>query len=159
MFRSLFIRPPFPLSHIFRKSLSTTAPISFPESYGLLPTSQSPITPKPHFFNAVSTAGNQLPAYRVIDGVGKVIEGAELPEVCLSAVTSSRSRSLLRCQLDEQLARGMFVLLAYPKGVSLKELIVTRTWSFFLSLTTYYIAFSVRARYPSMYVLRNYPVI
>jgi hypothetical protein len=114
MFRT---RPLFPLSHIFRKFLSTTAPISFPESHGLLPTSQSPITPKLHFFNAV-TGGKQLPAYRVIDGVGNVIEGAELPEVCLSG-NSSQSSGLLRNQLDEQLARGMFVPFACPKVVFL----------------------------------------
>jgi hypothetical protein len=95
MFRTLFTRPLYPLSHIFRKSLSTTTPISFPESHGLLPTSQSPITPKLHFFNAAITDGKQLPAYRIIDGVGNVIEGAELPEVCLST-TPSQSRSLLR---------------------------------------------------------------
>jgi hypothetical protein len=49
----------------------------------LLPNSQSPITPRPHFFNAVSADG-KLPTYRVIDGVGNVIEGAELPEVSSS---------------------------------------------------------------------------
>ncbi|KAH9080496.1 branched-chain alpha-keto acid dehydrogenase E1-alpha subunit [Lactarius deliciosus] len=47
----------------------------------VLPNSQSPITPKPHFFNAVSTDGKQLPTYRIMDGVGNVIEGAELPKL------------------------------------------------------------------------------
>jgi len=47
----------------------------------LLPNSHSPITPTPHFFNAVSTDGKQLPTYRIIDGVGNVIQGAELPEL------------------------------------------------------------------------------
>ncbi|KAI9443261.1 hypothetical protein H4582DRAFT_1923529, partial [Lactarius indigo] len=47
----------------------------------VLPNSHSSITPKPHFFNAVSTDGKQLPTYRIMDGVGNVIEGAELPEV------------------------------------------------------------------------------
>ncbi|KAH9002626.1 branched-chain alpha-keto acid dehydrogenase E1-alpha subunit [Lactarius hatsudake] len=47
----------------------------------VLPNSQSLITPKPHFFNAVSTDGKQLPTYRIMDGVGNVIEGAELPEL------------------------------------------------------------------------------
>ncbi len=47
----------------------------------LLPNSQSRITPKPHFFNAVSTDGKQIPTYRVIDGVGNLIQDAELPEV------------------------------------------------------------------------------
>ena len=82
MIRTIRTRPSFALSRIFRKGLYTTTPVSFSESHGLLPTSQSPITPKPHFFNAVSTDGNQLPTYRVLDGVGNVIEGAELPEAC-----------------------------------------------------------------------------
>jgi hypothetical protein len=79
MIRAIRTRP---LSRIFRTGLCTTAPLSFPEGHGLLPTSQSPISPKPHFFNSVSTDGKQLPTYRVIDGVGNVIEGAELPEAC-----------------------------------------------------------------------------
>ena len=82
MIRSVWTRPLFALSRIFRKGLYTTTPVSFPESHGVLPTSQSPITNKPHFFNTVSSDGKQLPTYRIIDGVGNVIEGAELPEVC-----------------------------------------------------------------------------
>jgi hypothetical protein len=82
MIRTIWTRPSFALSRIFRKGLYTTTPVSFPDGHGLLPTSQSPITPKLHFFNAVSTDGKQLPTYRIIDGVGNVIEGAELPEVC-----------------------------------------------------------------------------
>lgn len=90
MIRTLRTRTPFTFSRIFRKCISTTPLVSFPESHGLLPTSQSPITPKPHFFNAVTADGKQLPTYRIIDGVGNVIEGAELPE------------------LDEQLARRIY---------------------------------------------------
>jgi 2-oxoisovalerate dehydrogenase E1 component alpha subunit len=81
MIRSLIARPLLPFSRIFRQSLSVSAPVSVSEGHGLLPTSQSPITHKPYFFNAVTTDGNQLPTYRIIDGVGNVIEGAELPEV------------------------------------------------------------------------------
>ncbi|KAH9997829.1 putative 2-oxoisovalerate dehydrogenase alpha subunit mitochondrial precursor [Russula vinacea] len=69
MIRTIWTRPLFALSRIFRKGLYTTTPVSFPESHGVLPTSQSPITPKPHFFNAVSTDGKQLPTYRIIDGL------------------------------------------------------------------------------------------
>ena len=82
MIRTIRTCPSFALSRIFRRGLCATAPVSFPEAHGLLPTSQSPITPKPHFFNSVSTDGKQLPTYRIIDGVGNVIEGAELPEAC-----------------------------------------------------------------------------
>ncbi len=82
MIRAIWTCPSFALSRILRRGLYTTTPVYFPEGHGLLPTSQSPITPKPHFFNSVSTDGKQLPTYRIIDGVGNVIEGAELPEAC-----------------------------------------------------------------------------
>src|SRR6266851_3225588 len=83
MIRTLCARTPLHFSRTFRKALSTTTSVSFPDSHGLLPTSESPITPKPHFFNTVSADGKRLPTYRIMDGVGNVIEGAELPEVCL----------------------------------------------------------------------------
>jgi hypothetical protein len=60
----------------------------------LLPNSQSPITPKPHFFNAVTTDGKHLPTYRIIDGVGNVIQGAELPEVRSSLLVTHSIKSL-----------------------------------------------------------------
>jgi 2-oxoisovalerate dehydrogenase E1 component alpha subunit len=82
MIRIFCARPIFARSRTYRKALCTTVPLSFRESHSLLPDSQSPITPIPHFFNAVSTDGRNLPTYRIVDGVGNVIEGAELPEVC-----------------------------------------------------------------------------
>ncbi|KAJ3554858.1 hypothetical protein NM688_g2889 [Phlebia brevispora] len=51
------------------------------QSLGNLPTSQSPITPKLQFFNAVMANGKQIPTYRVLDGSGQLLEGAELPEI------------------------------------------------------------------------------
>lgn len=58
------------------------ATVQLPEhSHGHLPASQSPITAKMHFFNAVMEDGKQIPTYRVIDGAGKPLEGAEVPEV------------------------------------------------------------------------------
>ena len=54
------------------------------ESHGNLPSSQSPITPKMHFFNSVMEAGKQIPTYRVINGTGQPVEGAQIPEVCRS---------------------------------------------------------------------------
>jgi len=85
MIRTLRTRSHFIISPIYRKRFSTTASVSVPERHGLLPTSQSPITPQPQFFSAVSSHGKQLPTYRIIDGVGDVIEGAELPEVSPSS--------------------------------------------------------------------------
>lgn len=52
------------------------------QSHGHLPTSQSPITPKLHFFNSVLEDGKQIPTFRILDSTGQPIEGAELPEVC-----------------------------------------------------------------------------
>ncbi|EKM51616.1 uncharacterized protein PHACADRAFT_212250 [Phanerochaete carnosa HHB-10118-sp] len=54
---------------------------TFAVSHGHLPTSQSPITPKLQFFNSVMEDGKQIPTYRVLDGTGKVIEGAQLPDI------------------------------------------------------------------------------
>lgn len=54
---------------------------AYSEAQGHLPHSQSPITSKLHFFNSVTEEGKQIPTYRVLDGVGQVLEGAEVPEV------------------------------------------------------------------------------
>ena len=63
------------------RRLATAAAQLPSQSHGHLPTSQSPITPKLQFFNSVMEDGKQIPTYRVLDGAGKVIEGAQLPEV------------------------------------------------------------------------------
>lgn len=51
------------------------------QAHGHLPNSQSPFTPKLKFFNAVTSDGSKIPTYRVLDGVGIPLEGAELPKV------------------------------------------------------------------------------
>ena len=53
------------------------------KTHGHLPTSQSPITSTLHFFNSVMEEGKQIPTYRVLDGTGNLIDGAQLPEVSL----------------------------------------------------------------------------
>ncbi|KAJ4482312.1 thiamine diphosphate-binding protein [Lentinula aciculospora] len=72
------LRRALPLrSHILHQSasLSTRSP-------GRLPNTQSPIVSKPHFFNSVTGDSNeQIPAFRLLDGTGVPIEGAELPEL------------------------------------------------------------------------------
>lgn len=50
-------------------------------SHGYLSNSRSRITPQLQFFNSVTGDGSQIPTYRVIDGAGKVIEGATAPHV------------------------------------------------------------------------------
>ncbi|KAF7979198.1 hypothetical protein HWV62_43128 [Athelia sp. TMB] len=60
----------------------TSTPLEIPtKTQGVLPTSQSAIVSKMQFFNSVTPDGSQIPTYRVIDGSGKAIEGAELPEI------------------------------------------------------------------------------
>ncbi|KDR82883.1 hypothetical protein GALMADRAFT_238516 [Galerina marginata CBS 339.88] len=46
-----------------------------------LPTTSSPIVSKLDFFNSVSGEHNPIPTYRLLDGVGKPLEGAELPDI------------------------------------------------------------------------------
>ncbi|KAG6916324.1 hypothetical protein DXG01_007374 [Tephrocybe rancida] len=47
---------------------------------GNLPNSKSPIVAKLNFFNSVQSEG-LIPTFRVLDGTGKLIDGAELPEI------------------------------------------------------------------------------
>ncbi|KAH9939819.1 branched-chain alpha-keto acid dehydrogenase E1-alpha subunit [Amylocystis lapponica] len=69
----------------------TSAASTLPEQrHEHLPKSQSPITSKLRFFNAVTEEGTQIPTFRVLDGVGKPIEGADIPDI------------------DEALARKMY---------------------------------------------------
>ncbi|TCD70741.1 hypothetical protein EIP91_001770 [Steccherinum ochraceum] len=78
MFRSALLR-----SQIHRQSrnyVRATSQVAA-EPYGHLPTSQSPITPKMNFINSVTPDGTQIPTYRVLDGVGELLDGAELPEI------------------------------------------------------------------------------
>lgn len=49
-----------------------------------LPKSSSPIVSKLDFFNSVTGKASLIPTYRVLDGSGKPLAGAELPEVLLA---------------------------------------------------------------------------
>ncbi|KAF8895471.1 thiamine diphosphate-binding protein [Infundibulicybe gibba] len=68
------------LSLIQKRASSTTAQIPT-QTHGHLPSSQSPIVSKLHFFNSVTGGSQKIPTYRVLDGVGKPIDGAEIPEL------------------------------------------------------------------------------
>ena len=46
-----------------------------------LPTTSSPIVSELSFFNSVTGNDTQIPTFRVLDGVGKPLEGAVLPDV------------------------------------------------------------------------------
>lgn len=49
--------------------------------HGHLLSSHSPITSSLHFFNSVTSGDKQIPTYRVIDGAGQPLEGAQVPDV------------------------------------------------------------------------------
>ncbi|KAG7443124.1 branched-chain alpha-keto acid dehydrogenase E1-alpha subunit [Guyanagaster necrorhizus] len=55
-----------------------------------LPRSQSPIVSRPAFFNSVTFDGQQIPTYRVLDGVGKLLDAT------------------FTIEIDEQLARRLY---------------------------------------------------
>ena len=75
--RSLTLAP-----RIFSRRIANTPPPNPVQSQSHLSSSQSlPIIAKLHFFNSVTASGAQIPTYRVIDGSGKLIDGAELPDV------------------------------------------------------------------------------
>lgn len=71
-----------------RKCRSIASAVSpfLTEPHGHLPSSQSPITSELKFFNSVTPEGTQIPTYRVLDGVGKPIEGADVPDVCITMI-------------------------------------------------------------------------
>lgn len=51
-----------------------------------LASSQSPITPELKFINSVTGGKGLIPTYRVLDGAGKPIDGAQVPDVRLCFV-------------------------------------------------------------------------
>ncbi|KAG8821420.1 hypothetical protein FRC19_007825 [Serendipita sp. 401] len=72
-------------SGIIRRTLRTSAcvrstPLKQPTvDHGYLPNSSSPITTSLEFFDSVTH--KSIPAYRVLDGNGEVLEGATVPEI------------------------------------------------------------------------------
>ena len=80
--------------------MSSTSPTHLNEH---LPKSTSPIVPKPHFFNSVTPDGSGIPTYRVLDGSGKVLDGAEAPEVSEEMAVKMYENMLLLPTLDNVL--------------------------------------------------------
>lgn len=74
---TLYLRRP--LSSWFTTRLFTTATYIAP--LGHLSNSHSPITSRLSFVNSLTEDGSQIPTFRVLDGAGKVIEGAQEPDV------------------------------------------------------------------------------
>ena len=57
---------------------------------GHLSNSRSPITSQLSFVNNVTGDKSQIPSFRILDGAGKVIEGAQEPDVSLSGFSTIR---------------------------------------------------------------------
>lgn len=75
---------------MFRRASSSLKPrfvharASSTRSLGRLPNSQASIVAKPFFFNSVTgESKEQIPAFRILDGTGIPVEGAEVPEVAI----------------------------------------------------------------------------
>ncbi|KAK7469076.1 hypothetical protein VKT23_003570 [Stygiomarasmius scandens] len=80
----MFLRPVCPrsLRALSQSRAFATAP-QLPSSSpnGRLPNSQSHIVSKLQFFNSVTGGDQQIPTYRVLDGVGKPLEDAQVPDI------------------------------------------------------------------------------
>lgn len=74
-----------PVRLVGLRSLATAAHKSHPKqlNHGVLPASNSPVSPRLEFFNSVTQGAGQISTYRVLDGLGNLIEEAELPDVGL----------------------------------------------------------------------------
>ncbi|KAF5340773.1 hypothetical protein D9611_007507 [Ephemerocybe angulata] len=81
-----------------RRTLATTA-----RRCENLPKSTSPIVSKLNFFNSVTGDGTQIPTYRVLDGSGKPLEGAEVPEIDEAFATRMYENMMLLPALDNVL--------------------------------------------------------
>jgi len=80
MLLSFSFKHSLPLTRVCSKSRAySTLPVL--SSLGTLPTTQSPVVSKLSFFNSVTGDGSKIPTYRVLDGLGIPVEGAEVPEV------------------------------------------------------------------------------
>ncbi|KAF8490753.1 branched-chain alpha-keto acid dehydrogenase E1-alpha subunit [Gautieria morchelliformis] len=72
------------MNRSLRRCLSTarcfTTAASAPP-HGNLFNSRSPITTRLNFVNSITEDGSQIPTFRVLDGAGKVLEGAQEPDI------------------------------------------------------------------------------
>ena len=75
-----------------------------------LPTTNSRIVSELSFFNSVTGNDTQIPTFRVLDGVGKPLEGAVLPDVgvALSIRVSIFNFDPRNQQIDEPFARRLY---------------------------------------------------
>lgn len=69
------------MSLFLRRSLSTARPLTSVAPHGHLSNSRSPITTQLNFVNSITEDGSKIPTFRVLDGAGKILEGAQEPEV------------------------------------------------------------------------------
>ena len=92
---------------VFNKSFSRSA-ICRLET---IPTTNSQIVSELSFFNSVTGNDTQIPTFRVLDGVGKPLEGAVLPDVGVVLSIQfliSFYLHLRNQQIDEPFARRLY---------------------------------------------------
>ena len=73
-----------------------------------LPTTNSPIVSELSFFNSVTGNDTQIPTFRVLDGVGKPLEGAVVPDVRVVRSVSNFYLDPRNQQIDEPFARRLY---------------------------------------------------
>ncbi|KIJ46420.1 hypothetical protein M422DRAFT_74898 [Sphaerobolus stellatus SS14] len=97
------------MNHLLRRRILqqtrrfSTAAATTPAPHGHLSNSRSPITTELRFLNSVTPDGSQIPTFRVLDGYGKVIEGAPEPELDESTARKLYETMSLLPQLDNVL--------------------------------------------------------
>lgn len=80
---------------------------------GCLPTTHSSVVSKLAFFNSVTGEGSKIPNYRLLDALGVPIEGAEVPEVCVTPFHLLTGSLVLKfIQISEQFAWRLWVSFA-----------------------------------------------
>lgn len=60
------------------------------------------------FFNSVTGDGSKIPSYRVLDGFGIPIEGAEVPEACVRSSVPNRPTDV-QVHADQRTVRAAIV--------------------------------------------------
>lgn len=114
-----------------KRNVANITPQTSEASQGHLPSSQSPIVSKLHFFNSVTGDGQQIPTFRVLDGMGKPINGAQVPEV--NIVYSSFSLVILTSAVSVDGPELCTEAVSLPRISQLTDLNCIRTSFTFLS--------------------------
>lgn len=126
-------------------------------AHGLLPASNSPVSPKLTFFNSVAQGSGQIPTYRVLDGVGIPIEGAELPDVGFSLSLSCLLCSSAHVDHTRVCSQAVSFYPSVQLDCQTFAILVINTCSSCQRWTTSCTMSNAKAGYPFMYVTSIHP--